>query len=114
MRGVRVFLTVQVLVVCALTTHCAPTGHRAVQTAARLERAFVDEVGPRPDEERVARFLREHSIPYHVDTRKRMIVASLTNVEKQGPVTTGVYLQFAFDNGGRLQSHTIQAVPTGP
>jgi hypothetical protein len=47
-------------------------------------------------------------------TVPRLIFASLTNVEKQGPVTTGVYLQFAFDNEGRLQSHTIQAVPTGP
>jgi hypothetical protein len=114
MRFVAISMIVLMPTAFGVITYCAPKENRAVQTAARLERAFLNEVGPQPDEEHVAKFLRQHGIPYHVDTRHRMISASLTNVESQGLVTTGVYLQFAFDEGGHLRSHSIQAVPTGP
>src|SRR5260370_5765031 len=114
MRLVRISMIVLMLAAFGIITYCVPKEHSAVQTATRLERAFINEVGPQPDEERVTKFLRQHNIPYHVDTPKRMIFASLTDVERHGLVTTGVYLQFTFDGGGRLRSHSIQAVPTGP
>ena len=93
---------------------CDNHQQRATQLATRLKLQFSNEAGDHPKRAGVETFLRRHKIAYHVDSHRRMIFASMPHVERHGFVTTGIYLQFCFDERDRLLSYSIEAVPTGP
>lgn len=86
----------------------------AVTTARNLDAEFSANVPPGSTKENVMVFLTSRGIAAYEDRRARIVTASLTGIEKGLLTRAGVYMTFHFDEAGRLTTHEIRAIATGP
>jgi hypothetical protein len=90
------------------------SANRAEELARKLDTEFTRAVPAGSPKANVITFLKAHGIEYHEDLSSRLVTASIRDVQRNLITRFGVFMKFTFDDAGRLQTHEIKAVGTGP
>jgi len=102
-----------VIIVTSALAACTG-GNDALKLAKKLDAEFTNSVPVGSSKADVIAFLKAYNIEYHDEPSLKVVTASIRDVQRSIVTKFGVYMKFVFDDAGRLQSHDIRALGTGP